>query len=248
MSQEITKQEPTDLAIFQGADSGFEGTNSETFKTPFMKILQSLSPECKKKDPNYMEEAIEGDFCNSASRDLHKELNVVILKVEHVLVVWKPDRGGFVGRYDKSEESKVVFERDGVKKWDENGNNVMDTIEFYCMRIEDPTDIFILSLSTTSLKYGQSFATRLRMLKVQNKPIGVSWAAVWNIKTIEETNDKGSWYTIGKTPSFVRFITAEEKEKFILPAKEMLIKAEVDYSTIESTASTDTGTGEDVAF
>ena len=37
------------LSIFDGAgDTGFEGTVPDTYKTPFVKILQALSPELKK--------------------------------------------------------------------------------------------------------------------------------------------------------------------------------------------------------
>lgn len=241
MAKEVTKKdnelEAIDMSMFEGESSGFEGASDETFKTPFMKILQALSPELKESDPKYIEEAKQGQFCNSATGQLHKELNVVVLKVEHSLVTWKPDRGGFVGRANKSHEKEIVAQQEGVKKWDKDGNVVMDTIEFFCLNVEDPADIFILSLSAASFKHARTFATRLRHLKADGKPVNVTWAGIWNISTVEESNDKGSWYTIGSSPEFIRFITKEEKDNTVSPAKNFLEKAEVDYSVVESDQS-----------
>lgn len=111
-TKELTEMEE----LFDGASSGFEGTSPETFKTPFLKILQAMSPELKKTDSKYIPGAEQGDFCNSATQELYKELNVVVLKVEHVLIAWRPQRGGFVGRYTKDMEDKVVATKEGVKK------------------------------------------------------------------------------------------------------------------------------------
>lgn len=247
MAKEVMKQEELPLELFEGMDSGFEGTDAQTFKTPFLKILQTLSPELKKSDPKYLPEAEEGMFCNSATQQLYSSINIIILKVEHSLLVWKPDRGGFVGRYSKQEENNIVSTREGIQKWDQDGNEVVDTIEFFCMNAEDQSDIFILPLSTASLKHAKSFATRLRLLKCNGKAVNVSWAGVWNISTVEESNDKGSWFTIGSTPKFIEFITKEIKDNYISPAKELLTTADTDYSTIESTSNIEEN-NEDVDF
>lgn len=236
-----TKNEnlPVDASMFSGMDSGFEGTSAETFKTPFMKVLQQLSPELKKKSPEYIEGAEAGMFCNSATKELYTELNVVILKVEHSLISWKPDRGGFAGRSNKALEGDVVSDVNGLQKWDTLGNEVVDTIEFFCLNIDNPADVFILSLSRASYKHARSFATRLRMLKADGKPVNVSWAGVWNIRLTEEKNDKGEWYTIGNTPTFTRFINRDERDKLVMPAKELLATADIDYKIIESSESSD---------
>lgn len=236
---EITKKETNELAnvdmkMFEGESTGFEGTSNETFKTPFMKLLQALSPELDESDPKYIPGAKAGLFCNSATQQLYDSLNIIVLKVEHSLIAWRPDRGGFAGRYNKAKEKEVVVRKEGVYKWDAEGNDVNDTIELFCMNADDPADLFILSLSTASFKHGRTFATKLRHLKVNGKPVNVSWAGVWKVTLVKESNDKGSWYTIGSTPTFVRFITLEEKEELIVPARKMLDSAEVDYNTISS--------------
>jgi hypothetical protein len=238
--------EHVDVSMFSGESTGFEGVTSATYKTPFLKILQGLSPELKASNPKYIPEAKQGLFCNSASQQLYSSVQVVVLKIEHSLITWKPDRGGFVGRVNKSEEESVVSTKEGLQKWDSMGNTIMDTIEFFCMNIEDPSDMFILSLSAASFKHARSFATRLRMLKTPDgKSVQVTWAGVWKISVVEESNDKGSWYTIGGTPELLRFITKEEKENLVSPARKMLETAETDYSVIAEEAES---TEEETAY
>lgn len=247
--KELVKTEenlPVEAGMFDGLDSGFEGTSNETFKTPFIKVLQQLSPELKRNDPKYIEGAQLGQFCNTATNEVSDTIEVIVLKVEHALVVWKPNRGGFVGRFTKDMEDQIVTKREGMKKWDAEGNEVIDTIEFYCLDAKNPGSVFILPLSTSSLKHGKAFATRLRLLRVNGKPAPVTWAGIWRLSTVEERNDKGSWFTIGSTPEFMRVITMLEKNEQITPAKEMLKAAEVDYKTIE--AVHEEGSKDDVQY
>jgi hypothetical protein len=236
MTKDVVKKEQNeivDVSIFEGEVTGFEGTNASTFKTPFLKVLQAQSPELSRNNSKFIPNAQIGQFCNSASQELYNELEIIVLKVEHSLLVWKPNRGGFVGRYSHNEEKNIVSRKDGVKKWDIDGNEVVDTIEFFCVNIHDPSDIFIFPLSKASLKHANSFASRLRLLKANGKQVKVSWAGIWKISTMEEINEKGSWLTLGNTPSFIRFITAEDKENIITPTLDMLKTAETDYSVVE---------------
>lgn len=230
MSKEVAKagEFGVDLSNYAGM-SGFEETGADTYKTPFLKILQGLSHEVSPNDAAYIEGAIVGQFCNSATQELYDELNVVVLKVSHELVVWKPNRGGFVGSFPKAQEKEVVARVSGVQKWDKDGNDVIDTISLFCMNADSPADIFILPLSVTSFKHGRNFATKLRLLKDKGKPVGVSWAGVWNLKTVEESNARGRWYSIGSTPTFSRFVDGDEVSNAILPALELLETAIVDH-------------------
>jgi hypothetical protein len=236
----VTKKEEgkelVDMSMFSGVDSGFEGTSADTFKTPFLKVLQALSPELKKSDPSYVPEAQAGMFFNTATQLCHEKIEVIVLKIEHSILAWRPMRGGFVGRFSKAQESELVAKQVGVEKWDSDDNELMDSIEFFCLNAADPSEIFILPLSKASIKHGKAFATRLRMLKANGKPVNVSWAGVWELSVVEEKNDKGSWYTVGSSPTFKRFITKEERDNFVLPSKEMLRSAETDYKAMDSDA------------
>lgn len=239
MNEVVKKEQTMDISMFSDIKStGFEETSKETFKTPFVKILQMLSPELNPKKPEYLPEAKSGQFCNTATKQVYNELDVVVLKIEHSLLVWKPERGGFVGAYSKYKEGSIVHSIEGLKKFDKDGNDINDTISMFCMNANDPTDLFILSLSTTSLKYAKGWSTKMRMLKSNGQPLGVSYAGVWNIKTMEESNDKGSWNSIGDSAKFLRFITLLEYRESIKLALELLTKAETDYTQMNENTPT----------
>lgn len=228
-----TKDEIVDMTQFEGLPTGFEDTTNETFKTPFVKILQALSPEKQKKNEKYVDGAEEGMFFNTATGKLSEELEVIVLKISHDLVVWQPDRGGFVGSFSKTEESEIVDRRDGAKKFDKDGNEVMDTISFFCADVNDPGSLFVFPMSASALKHARNWSTRLRTLKIGDKAAGYVFAGVWKIGSVLESNDKGSWYSIGNTPTFIRPVTNDEVKGIIVPGLEILKKAKTDYSVID---------------
>jgi hypothetical protein len=236
--KELMNKQSTDVVgegTFDGYKTGFEETCSDTFKTPFLKILQAMSPECKKGGVDYIEGAEQGLFCNTASKKVMEELDIIVLKIQHNLVVWKPERGGFVGVFDKAMENEIVVRQEGMKKYDKEGNEVCDTISLFCINANDYSDICVYPMSNASMKHAKTFATRMRQLKLNNNKLaGVTFAGVWNIKTVLEENNKGSWYSIGGTPSFKRFITKDEFENLVKPSLEKIEKAETDYSQMES--------------
>lgn len=235
--QKKGSEELVDVSMFEGMASGFEETSSDTYKVPFLKILQKQSDEIDKSEPVYVEGVEAMQYFNTATKQSYDNIKVVILKIVHNLIVWKPDRGGLVGIFDKAQENDIVARREGPFKFDAEANEVDDTISFYMMNADDPTDVFVFPVSKTSFKYGQAFATRLRALKMNGKPIPVTWAGIWNIGVAQDKNDKGSWYTMGNTPEFTEFVSAELVEQFIKPNLEMLQTAETDYSTMKDDAS-----------
>lgn len=241
MSDKKIKEEKKDLqtidmSMFNGLPTGFEDTCSDTYQIARLKILQDLSPEYK-KGANHIEGAETGLFCNSTTKQLYKEINIIVLKVMHNLLAWKPERQGLAGIYAKEEEDKIIYRKDGLKKFDKEGNSIVDTISFFCINADKPLDIFIFPLSIAHFKYAQKFSSRLKNLEANNKPLP-SFAGVWNITTVEDSNKKGTWFTIGVTPTFKRFITSDEFNSFVKPALEMLKKAKVDFSQFEDESVT----------
>lgn len=56
---------------FEGdAGGGMEGTDFDSFAVPFLVVLQSMSPQCKKSDGAYIEGAEEGMIFNTASGEV----------------------------------------------------------------------------------------------------------------------------------------------------------------------------------
>jgi len=244
----VIKKKNREVATSNGtmdvfSNSGFEGTTSESFMIPMMKVVQALSPVKKKSDANYNPEAEDGNFYNSALNELYDTLRVRVLAIDHQLVVWRPREmgGGFVGSFHKTEEPRIVTKRDGVKKWDKDGNEVMDTIMLTCMDADNPTNLFFFPLSSASLKSGKSWVSKMKAVKVDPKTMTLStkgkagvasWAVVWEVSTVLDSNDKGEWYTIGNTPKAIEVFTPDEVP-LIQSALDMVTKAKLDYESMD---------------
>ena len=92
------------------AGTGFEEAGKESFAIPFLKLLQSLSPQCKKNEPEYIKGAEEGDFFNTVTEKVYPNdspegvkgaLGVMFIPCYYrpVFNLWqtKLDGGGFRG-------------------------------------------------------------------------------------------------------------------------------------------------------
>jgi hypothetical protein len=211
--------------------TGLEGTTAETFKIPFYKVLNKLSPEV---EDNLGQ---PGQLFNTGSKKASDQLEVVVLKIEHAIVNWEKsvsNTGKFLGRYDYLQGSKLVASAEGLKKFDAEGNPLVDTLEFYLMDVNNPSNIGVLAFSKTSFKHGQAWATAINMLTDGERPFKKSYAGIWTISTAKESNDYGTWDTVGNTPVCNgRFIDQQLFSQYIKPAIEMLKTAKTDYKITE---------------
>lgn len=218
--------------MFDGMPDGWEETTGESFQTPFLKILEQLSPECDRKKG--VEGAEPGKFFHTATGEVSDTINVIVLKPSHQLVAWKPNRGGFAGRYSKLREKNVVDRRepDSPKKWDADGNELVDTMEFYLVEPDKPGSLCVFPLSVTRFKAAKMFNNRLAALRCNGKR-QPPYAGVWELSTMEMSNENGTWHTLA-APRFVRWVTREDVSNVIQPALDMLETAQVNYKDVES--------------
>ena len=249
VKEEVAKKEENalttgEMSVFGNA--GFEGTTAESFMIPMLLVVNALSDVKKKSNPSYNAAAEDGQFYNPALDELYDEVNLRVLSIDHQIVTWKPKREGFVASHHKTEEKDVVTKVDGLQKWDKDGNDVIDTIMLTCMDVDNPSNLFFLPMSVSSFKYGRSWVSKMKAIKVNPTTFKIdpdgsgnvaTWVAVWNIKTVLESNDKGEWYTIGKTPTVVRTFTKDELP-IIDAALAITRKANLDYGAMKQ----DTGT------
>lgn len=246
--KEIEKKGTSEISLSDGqmavfSSSGFEGTTSDTFMIPLLRVLNALSPARKKSDPTYIPEAEDGDFYNSATGELKKEMNVRVLRIDHQICCWVPrsQGGGFRGAFHKSEEGTIVVRKNGLEKWDKDDNEVVDTIMLTCMDADDPRKVFFIPMAKTAFKHGKTWVSRMSYIKINpetfeldqenGKEGAATWAVVWNIKTVLLNNAKGEWYAIGNTPKAVRTFTQDDLPA-IQSALNMIKDAELNYSEL----------------
>ena len=194
---------------------GFSDLNADVMTMPFLRVIQSLSPQCKKSSPEYIAGAEEGMIFNTISRKLYTPpLEIVVGRFDRYFIEWKPNRGGFVAAHLAHDVQKAVatgkLQRDGARIINpENGNQLADTYTYYVLMPQHIQDgVCLLCLSSTQLKEARRWNyllsnTFLPGTMKKAEP----YHMVWTLSTPIQTNEKGEW--AGIKAEFSRFVTRE---------------------------------------
>lgn len=183
----------------QNAGAGWEETDQDDFSIPWIKQLQSMSPEVDASEDTYVEGAKPGLFYNTVSKELMESFNFIVVRREHVYVEWVPDNGGFVGVHQK--DSAIVGEAKGAavdknKLKTPEGNDLIDTFQLYLGLLNEPgdevLDFAIMSFTSTKQRPYRDMMTRLRTLKgSKNIPL---FAHRSTMTAVKAQNKKGEKY------------------------------------------------------
>jgi hypothetical protein len=138
-------------------------------RLPQLKLCQSMTPQRKRTDPNYIEKLAEGDFFNDASGQIYGTgpLRFVIMKYWVNYIVFKPvEQGGGI-------ECRGILGNDGVVR-DEEGKPLRTTFgpkgekpevtKFmnYLFYLTNTNEIVWFSAKSTFLKVMKGFNSSLR--------------------------------------------------------------------------------------
>ena len=185
------------------ADSGkgFEEAGREAFAIPFLRVLQDLSPQVKKKMAGYIEGAQPGQILNTVSQQLYSDVRVVPCYFSQSYIEWTPrDKGGgLVAVHPATTPLVRQAVRSGSKNVLPNGNELMDTRSHFVLLVHDDgaTEGALIAMSSTSLKVSRRWMSQMLTATVQVgeqlvKPPMFAWS--YKLTTEEEANDYGSWY------------------------------------------------------
>ena len=209
MANQVTKKEdqlPADLLDEITATAG-EGTSydSSEMQIPFVRIIQALSPQIKKKDPMYIEGADQGDAFNTVTSQFwNGEEGLVVVpcyqETKHLEFTPRDQGGGFVGELPAGDPNILKTTRQGAKETLPSGNELVKSDQHYCMVLnkDGSAQPAIVDMKSTQLKISRRWKTQIAMQKIPDKN-GVMrtpalFATIWNLKTVEESNDMGTWY------------------------------------------------------
>ena len=217
----------TNAGFASMAGAGFENAGRDDFAIPFLVILQSGSPQCKRSDGAYIPGAAEGMLLNSVTKQVidtaTEQVIVVPCAYDRSFVEWvtREDGGGFVRQLPVAQglELQQQCERD-EKNRDilPNGHQLNDTRSFYVMVIDDagnPTPAF-LTMTSTQIKKAKQWLMQQNLLKLKDGR-GAAYtppmfAAKWQVTTVPEQNEKGSWY--GWAFEFTEFFPSVDDPTF----------------------------------
>jgi len=213
--------------IMSNAGKGLENITSEDITIPRLSIIQANSPQRKKKDEKYIENADEGDIFNTVTSQVYKEpLTVIPCAYRKTYVEWIPREkgGGFVAAYD-IRPSDTTTDPATRKSFLKNGNQLVDTAEHFVIikKDDDSFESAVLTMTSSNLTVSRKWNTLLKMKKINVKGQMIdppSFMYEFLLSTIEATNDQGTWQKykieeIGQIDKKHLFIAAETLSKSV---------------------------------
>jgi len=207
-SKKVAEQQASDLIPFDddllSQGTGLEEAQSGDYAIPFLRILQSMSPQLKKSDGKYIAGAEEGNFFNTVSESVYDGTEGVLIvpcayKKKYIEWVTRENGGGFVSDAHDASSLKSCKKDDSGRFIMENGNQLAETAEYYCILVEDENspEQVLLSLTSSQLGFSRRWNTMLNNARVLNKAGDAVQAPMFSftyrLKTIPQSNDQYSW-------------------------------------------------------
>lgn len=187
----------------EDAKSYVDNTSPDDIAMPRIKILQSASDEVKKSSPEFITGAEEGDLLNSLSKQVFKGdegLLFVPAFKRIVYLEWK-DRaagGGLVANYGEDATPFLEAEvKENGKRISKAGHEIVKTYDFFGYVLDvasSKVSEVVISMSKTQAKKAKNWNTVMRQLTSKEGNQLPIYAGVYQLNTIAESNDKGSWF------------------------------------------------------
>lgn len=205
-AQQTTVSAELNQAFMDDAGSGFEEAGASAYAIPFLQILQSGSPQCKKSDGAYIKGAEEGMLFNTVTKEVFdgdKGILVIPCHYTQRFVEWKAreNGGGFVAEHLPTDPCVSQTQKDD-KGRDilPNGNTLVDTRNHYAL-IQDADGNLspaLIAMSSTQSKVSRQWMSKMQGIKVKNaegKFVTAPMSSrMYRLTTVPRSNDKGSWF------------------------------------------------------
>jgi hypothetical protein len=217
---------------------GFEQITQDTMAIPFVRILQKLNPQLDKNKPEFIEGAEEGDFFNTVTREVYKGgFEFVCLDYKHMYIEWRPNRGGFAGRHDAENATRLATMSNTIAnfgKWETpEGNSLQENYAYVGFVVgRESEGIVVLSYSSSMIKAAREWNRLMTTHVMPNGEVAAPYYLVWHVGSEYRKNEKGSWYV--QNYKFVRYVTEPQllrarNDRKTLPAQ----IANIDYKQLE---------------
>jgi hypothetical protein len=197
----------SDISGFEAfANEGLESVSAQDLAIPYLRILAQLSPQVNKRDGAYVQGAEAGMIYNTVENvvyDGEEGVSVIPCYYRRVYVEWKPREqgGGYVGTYNAEDPIvKKTFKDSKGKDVLPNGNILENTAEFYVLMVDAEGNIkrCLLTMTSTQLKKARKWLTQIQTTMGKGKDgrmfVMPMMSHIYKLSTVEERNDKGSWF------------------------------------------------------
>ena len=203
--QEVQVSESTSVVLPSLKDmkvTGFENVTMDDTATPFLKLLQKMSPETEEGTADYIDGAKAGQIVNSVTKQLYESSKGVLILpcfFKREYIEWEPrekSQGAPVHRHSSSSDILARTTR-GLDNKDvlENGNYIENTAQWYGLLIgkegENPEwTPAMVSMKSTQLKRARSW---MSLIRETGSP--VMFSHLYRLTSTLEQNAKGNWYS-----------------------------------------------------
>jgi hypothetical protein len=208
MAKDVAKKEGAALAVIDftaDAGAGFEDSDQKSYAIPFLSVLQSGSPQCKRAKGEYVEGAQEGMFFNSVSQELFDGKEGVVLLPCHYTRTfneWTPrdSGGGLVAVHDAATGEAMLADCSKGPKGEDilpNGHILADTRNHYVLIIkpDGSYEPAFMPLGSTQIKKSKRWMTLMNNIRIGGQ-IAPMFSQLYRFTTVPESNDKGDWFGV----------------------------------------------------
>lgn len=235
------------------ANTGFEEADRDAYAIPFLTILQSSSPQCKKSDGAYIKGAEEGMLYNTVSQQVYKgEEGIEIIPVHYkrAFIEWKPrdSGGGFVAEHNAADGQDLLRHSVRDDKGHDmlpNGNLLSDTRSHYViiLHADGTFEPAVIAMTSTQMKKSRRWMTVMqnrKMVRADGTPFTPPmFSHKYRASTVPESNDQGSWFgwklTTGEQLSDVNLYAAAKQFRDAIVSGEVKTQQPIEASAAAGT-------------
>jgi len=207
MSNEVMKKDTGSVALFgNDLQKGFENMTQEDMALPFVRILGQLSPQVTDGDAKYIESAKPGMIYNTVTSecfDGKKGIKVIPCYYKKDYPEWS-DRGDGPGApvavHLPNSPIIQTGKRDGSKIRLPNGNYLEETASYYVL-VETKGGAMtpaLITMKSTQLNVSKKWNSMMKTIQISDGKGGMvippMHGVVYNLSSVLQKNDKGSWY------------------------------------------------------
>lgn len=195
-----------------------ESMTKDDMSIPFLSILQSLSPQCTKGEPEYIKAAEASDLYNSVTQKtftttdedgeaLISAVQVLPIYYKRSMIEWIPRNkgGGLVKEYSLEDGMSIITQRSeetGHEMIQQGsplgtpGNQLVDTHTHFMFAIyRDGTwEPIIIACTRTQLKPSKDLNNMVSKHVLSDGRKAPRYFGIYSVTTQRKSNDKGSWY------------------------------------------------------
>jgi len=184
---------------------GMDQVRPEDMSIPFLRILAQLSPQVNKRDGAYVDGAEAGMLFNTVANEVYDgEQGILVIPCYYNrrYVEWKPREkgGGYVNSYDVDDKIVNTTHRDDRgNDVLPNGNLLTNTAQFFVLLMSEDgmPQRCLITMTSTQLKKARKWVTQMQSRTAMGKNgmfVLPMMSQVYRLRTVEERNDKGSWF------------------------------------------------------